>query len=479
MLTHGINVLQQGTSVGTPSAASVGIPFFIGAAPVQSAGSPAPAGDPVLVTSWDEAVERLGFADFDFESNTWKYNLCEGMYSHFKLYGKQPAIFCNLLDAATMTSAVAAADIDAANNRALLPLEAINNETLVVKAAGGTGGVLVKGTDYEAFYSGGNLVIELLSGGSVFGADKINAAYRAVTPESVTPNAVAAGFQNADKCITSFGVLPDLLLAPGYSHNSAVAAVMAAKAEGIGGLFRAKALVDISAAASGGALTHTGAVVEKGKNNISGKTQIAVWPMLGLGGRIFHMSTQYAGVIAVTDGGNGGIPYESPSNKGLQCDSLVLADGTPVTLTLAQANILNANGINTALNFLGRNVAWGNYTAAYPAVTDPKDFFIPISRMFDWVGNTVIRTFWGRLDEPMSRRLVDSITDTCNIWLNGLVGQGFLLGANVTARESDNPVTSLMAGTIRVHIAITPPPPFQRGDFVLEFDVNNLTALAA
>ena len=39
--------------------------------------------------------------------------------------------------------------------------------------------------------------------------------------------------------------------------------------------------------------------------------------------------------------------------------------------------------------------------------------------MFDWVGNTLIRTFWSKLDRPMNRRLIDNILDTGNIWLNG------------------------------------------------------------
>jgi hypothetical protein len=378
-----------------------------------------------------------------------------------------------------MVSNVAATDVPVSDNRAELPLEAINDNTLVVKAAGGTGSPLVKGMDYEAYYAGDNLIIELMPSGAVYGAEAINVGYRVVTPASVTNTLVATGLQNIDKCPTTVGVLPDLIVAPGYSDNSVVAAVMATKAAGIAGLFRAKALVDISASASGGAASHTDAIAKKKANNIVDKAQFVCWPMLKLGEKVFHMSTQLAGLIPTVDALNGGVPYESPSNKTYKCDSIVLADGKPLDLTLAQANILNANGIVTALNFLGGTKCWGNYTACYPTNTDPKDFFIPISRMFDWVGNTVIRTYWGRLDEPLNRRLIDSIMDTANIWLNGLVGQDYLVYANVTVRESDNPRTDLMAGIIRVHIALTPPPPFERGDFILEFDAAALRLLVA
>ena len=159
---------------------------------------------------------------------------------------------------------------------------------------------------------------------------------------------------------------------------------------------------------------------------------------------------------------------------------MVLEDGTEVNLTLAQANILNDNGILTALNFMGGWCAWGNYTACYPSNTDVKDYFIPVSRMFGWVGNTLIRTFWSKLDKPMNRRLLDTIMDTANIWLNGLVGSGYLLGARAEMLESENPLTDLMAGIVKIHIYMTPPSPMKECEFVLEYDADYVSsALAA
>jgi len=473
-------VRQEATSVGTPIVADSGIPFFIGAAPVQSAANPAPAGEPVLCTSWDEAKERFGFADFDFAAKNWKYNLSECMYSHFKLFGMQPAIICNLLDPASMASVVAATDIPVSDKKALLPLEAINDGSLVVKAAGGSGDALVLDTDYSVFYSDENLTIALLSDGAVYSADQINVEYKVVTPASVTPTLVATGMENIEKCMTSAGgVIPDLVCAPSFSQDVTVAAVMATKTT-INGLFGAKALIDISSAATG-ATSYTAAAALKNANNLVDPDQIVCWPMLRLGDRIFHMSTQMAGLIPTVDNSdeNGGIPVESPSNKEFKANGMVLEGGAPLTLTHAQANILNANGICTALNFLGGWVAWGNYNACYPMNNDVKDYFIPISRMFDWVGNTVVKTFWKRLDKPMNERRRDNIIDTCNIWLNGVVGAGFLLGARVEVRPEDNPLSDLMAGIIKVRIYLTPAGPMQEIVFILEYDHNYVTAAFA
>lgn len=469
-LNHGVYVSEQKTSVSTPIVATSGVPFVIGAAPVQSAESPAAAGKPVMAISWGEAVEKLGYSD-DWEA----YPLCEFMYSHFQLFGCQPVIFCNILDPSSMKESVAAADIAVADHKAMLPIEAIDDATLVVKAAGGTGDAYVKDTDYSTYYYGENLVIELLADGQGYAAEGVNIAYNKVTPASVTDTEVATGLESIELCMTTLGVVPDLICAPGHSQAASVAAVMATKAAGINGLFRAKALIDIDSSSSG-ATTYDAAITKKGSNNFVDENEIVCWPMFGLDTYKFHASTQIAGLMAQVDTGNGGCPYESPSNKNIQCDRMILDDGTEVNLTLAQANMLNANGIVTGLNFMGGWVAWGNYTACYPGSTDVKDYFIPVSRMFDWVGNTVIQTCWNKVDAPMNRRLLDTIMDTVSIWLNGLVGSGYLLGARVEMLEDENPLQNLMAGIIKFHIAMTPPSPAQEIDFVLEYDASYVTS---
>lgn len=89
---HGVYTTQAATGVSTPSVADSGIPFVVGAAPVQSADnySAAALGLPVLCTSFAEAKAALGYSD-DFAS----YDLCEVMYTHFQLFGCQPVILCN------------------------------------------------------------------------------------------------------------------------------------------------------------------------------------------------------------------------------------------------------------------------------------------------------------------------------------------------------------------------------------------------
>ena len=473
MANLGVHVYEKATAVSIPMVAEVSIPFVVGLAPVQSAVKPAKPNVPVLCTSWDEAVEKLGF------SYDWKtYTLCEFIYSHFRLYGCQPVIFCNVLDSSGMRKAAEAAEHEVSEHRVTLPYATVSDDSLVVKT-GAEGDALMRDEDYSVLYDEGKdaCIIELLETGNAYDAKTLHISRAELDPGQVTAADIAEGLSQVDACMTTVGTIPDLICAPGWSHNSVVAAVMAAKAAAVNGLFRAKALVDCDSGKDG-VREYSGLLSYKEKNNLVDENQILCWPMVRLGEYRFHMSTHLAGLMATVDAGNAGVPYESPSNKRFQIDGCCLEDGTEVNLTWEQVQLVAGSyGMVTALNFLSMGwTAKGNYTACYPANTDVKDQFIPVSRMFDFVTNTVIRTFWSKLDKPMNRRLIDTILDTCNIWLNGLVSQEYLLGARVEFREEENSLVDLTAGIIRLHVYLTPPSPMVECDFTLEYDAGYVTS---
>ena len=485
MAKLGVHVFEKATSVQTPKVATVGIPFVVGTAPVQSAAKPAKSNVPVLVTSWDEAVEKLGFS-YDWES----YTLCEFMYSHLQLFGAQPVIFCNINDPASMKREEAAADYTVADHRVAVSVDAIA-DTIKVSVAEGAGEAattraLERDTDYSILYDRDDTdtyvcIVELLEDGSAYDAETVSVAYSAADPKTATVADVVDGVAQVDACLTAVGLVPDLIAAPGWSHNAVVAAVMATKAAAINGLFKGKAVIDADSGEDG-VTEYSQLSGYKNKNNFVDVDQIICWPMVQLGDYRFHLSTQLCGLMATVDAGNRGIPYESPSNKNLKMDACVLADGTPVNLTWNQVDLIAGSwGVVTAVNFLDSGwVAKGNYTACYPGNTDVKDQFIPVSRMFDFIGNTLIRTFWSKLDKPMTPALRDSILQTCNIWLGGLTGGGYLYGARAEMLAEENPLTSLLDGIITLHIYNAPPVPAQEIDFILEYDVSYMeTALAA
>lgn len=474
---HGAKSREAATSVSTPVVADSGITFVVGTAPVHMLGK---SGDayanvnvPVYGGNYPETVSALGYSD------DWaKYTLCEVMYNHFRLYNTAPVIFVNVLDPSKHKATVAKQSYPVTDGRVLLPLEAIA-ETVVVDE-------YTLGDDYEVYYDGENLAVEILSEGTIppetaeltIGFDKVDTSQITKTDIIGGFNVVTkqtTGFELIEAVFPKFGVVPDIIICPGWSQDSEVAAIMNAKST-INGVFKANALIDVDTTA----VRHYADVPAwKKSKNISAKTESLCFPMCKLGDRLFHMSTQWAGLIATIDAKNDGCPCESASNKTMQIDSTVLADGTEVLLDITQANYLNSNGIVTALNFIGGFVLWGNETACYPANTDVKDYFLCVSRTFAWVSNSLILTYWSKVDSKFTRRFVDSIVDSINIWLNGLSSEEKLLGGRVEFLESENPTTELMAGKATFHIYITPPSPAKEIEFVLEYDSSYVTAALA
>lgn len=469
-VTHGINVSKQQTSISTPVVVASGVHFAVGTAPVQMVGGK--TNEVIMLNTYEEAVQLLGYSD------DWaKYDLCMEMYSAFQLYNVAPVFMVNVLDPSKHRSEDKTVQETPVDNQVLLPLEAIAETVKVAEK--------VEGQDYTVFYSNTNCVVEFTEDP----AAEVSITYKEVDPSQVKKSDVIGGYDVAthkttgmeliDAVFPKYTVVPDLILCPNWSHDSEVAAVMSAKMENINGVFSGDAVVDLSTADSGGANYYTDVPALKKKNNISSTNQLACWPMVKLGDRVFHYSVQLAGVISRTDNDGSlgdGTPCESASNKTLRADSMVLANGEEVTLDVQKANYLNDNGIITALNFYNGFVSWGNYTAAFPASTDPVDYFYCISRMFKWVARTVVLSYWNYVDRRMVRRVLDAILQGVNNWLNSLTAEEKILGGRVEMLETENSTTALMAGRVKFHIYITPPSPLQEMDWVEEYDVSYLTA---
>ncbi len=481
---HGVYISEVPTSVIPPAQVAAGLPVVVGTSPINMAEDQSYVNKPMLAYTYQEAVKALGYSD-DWS----KYTLCEFMKSHFTLYNVAPVVFINVLDPTTHKTDVAAADASIVDGAITINQTGVMLSTLVVKLTA-EGQPLVKTTDYTAaFDADGQVVITPTPDGAAKDATKLSIAYSKLDPSAVDSDDIIGGVDGVtgaytglelvNKVFPLFRLVPGQILAPGWSQDPDVAAVMKAKASSINGLFKAMALCDIDSSDATGAALYSEVPAWKTTNNYTDPLQVVCWPKFGLGDDTYHLSTQLAGVICKLDGENDDIPYHSPSNKALQCDSAVNADGDGINLGPENAAYLNGEGIVTALNFIGGWKLWGNRTAAYPGNTDVKDTFIPVRRMFNWVNNTLILTYWQKVDEPTNRRLIETVVDSVNIWLNGLTARGALLGGRVEFQADENPVTDLLNGVVRFHVYLTPPVPAEDIEFVLEFDVSYLETLFA
>ena len=454
---HGVYKSEVPTSIIAPSQGLAGLPVIVGTAPVFMADKTC-VNVPKLVYTYEEAVSIFGYSD-DWES----YTLCEFIYSQFALYGQAPCVLINVFDpekhseqsnGATYTSTTGSVNLGA--------------------------GIIAADNLPLTYDDDGNAFITLT--GSSIKVEKLTKA----KPENVTDADIIGGYSAStgkytgleliNQVFQKFRVIPGLIGCPKFSEHSAVAAVMRAKADNVSGLFTCTSVVDIPSDSSG-APKYSDVPEWKTRNNYTGEREIACWPKVALGGRTYHMSTQLIGVMNKTDSSHEDIPYKSPSNELMQMDSCVTAGGDEVYLTLEQANYLNSQGIVTALNWTGGWRSWGNRTGAYPASTDAKDVFIPVRRMMDFLGNEFITTFWQKTDQPMTPRLIRTIVNSFNLYINSMAAREMLLGGRVEFREDENAYTDLLNGILRFHIFITPPLPAEVIEGIFEYDPAYLSVL--
>jgi phage tail sheath protein FI len=297
-----------------------------------------------------------------------------------------------------------------------------------------------------------------------------------VTPNDVivSVNAVAGaetGMEVIRQVYPKLGIVPGQLLAPNYSEDANVAIALSAKAQSINGCFKAMALVDLSTVA---AKTYTDVKTAKEASGLSSPFCEVLWPRLKVGAYTFPYSSVMAALTEYTDANNNNVPYKSPSNEMMGVTGACLADGTEVYLDQDQANTVNSFGVVTALNINGWR-SWGNYTAAYPSSTDAKDIWIAVRRMFNWQGNTFILSYFDKVDDPMNRRLIDTIVDTENIRCAAYAPE-YWAGAYIEYLADDNPITEILSGNVTFRQHIAPYTPAQYITNIIDYDLNTLQA---
>jgi len=476
---HGIYGQEVATSLVPMTQTDAGLIVAFGTAPVHLATDPVAAHTPVLCYTYAEAVAAMGYSD-DFES----YTLCEVIKSQFSLFNMAPIVLVNVLDSTKHIKDNTQFTYEIKDKAATIAEPALL-DTLKVYTDTEKSAEAVKDTDYTVGHDDeGNAVITVLSTGALKDAESVTVEYKMVDPAAVTAKDIiggidtvtgkAEGMELVDEIYPRFNKVPGIIIAPGFSHESTVGAVMKAKTTNICGHFRAIAIADEP---TDEVNKYTAASAWKNSNNYIDTSLVLCWPMLSLGGVKYHMSTQLASLMNKVDAANGNVPYHSPSNQSFQADAAVLEDDSEIYLNTANAAYLNGQGIVTTLNFIGGWKAWGNRTTVYPSNTDVKDAFIPIRRMFNWVLNTLITSFWSKIDEPTNKRLISSIVDSANIWLNGLTAKQYLLGGRVEFREDENTTTDLMDGIINFHVYFTPPSPARDIEFIQEYDTDYISTL--
>lgn len=475
---HGVSWSDVPTSVISPVEAVPGVNVVFGSAPLHLVKTgQAALNKPNLFNRYEDAVAALGF------SNDWaRFDICEHMDALFVEFGMYPVIYVPVNDPTAGSTPFPPAPFTLANGQ-VDTLKEFLAWTIVVKdQAGAT--TYVEGTDYILSLSSNNttIVTRLATGTIPADNSQIEVGGDLVSPDPIDAATVIGGIDSGTGARTGLeviedvfqatGLVPGVIICPAFSKDPLVAAVMEAKSENINGCFACTCLIDVDTSS---AVNPTEAQQWKNTNNIVFARQQCLFGKPALVGsdgtkKVFNFASQQGPLLQWTDTyKGGGLPYCSPSNKNLRMNALLLEDESELAMHLLDANYLNSQGIVTALNFVGGWRSWGNRTAAYPADSDVKDMFIPVRRMFDYIGNTIVLTIWQKVDEPGNRRLIDAVVNSLQLWLDGLAATQALLGARIEFRQDENPTTELLNGHYTFHVYVAVPTPAEWLDFRIEY----------
>jgi hypothetical protein len=431
---------------------------------------------PRIYNRYEDAVAELGY------STDWqKYDLCEHMDALFVEFGMFPVIYIAVNDPEDGKTVMAPKQLT------LVAGQVDSQEDLIawsIKVKDDTGT-----TDYEetkdyllslsknltwvitrvttGAIPNDNSVITLegdhpnpsgIDSGDIIGGIDINSGQR-------------KGLEVIEDVFQATARVPGVIICPAFSKDPLVASVMETKSENINGCFACTCLIDVD---TNTVLKAQDVNAWKNTNNIVFPRQELLFgqpALIGLTQRkVYHFASQQGPLLQWTDTyRGGGLPYCSPSNKNLKMNALLLENGGEINMHLFDANMLNSQGVITALNWIGGWRSWGNRTAVYPSSTDVKDMFIPVRRMFDFVGNTIVLTIWQKVDEPGNRRLIDAVVNSIQQWLDGLANQEALLGARIEFRHDENPTVEILNGHYVFHVYVAVPTPAEWLDFKIEY----------
>ncbi|HHS7810304.1 phage tail sheath subtilisin-like domain-containing protein [Pseudomonas putida] len=297
---------------------------------------------------------------------------------------------------------------------------------------------------------------------------------------SITEAGRRTGLKAFQDSYNLLGFFPKIFIAPGFSPLDAVTAGLTVAATQAGGV----TYVDASIGATvQQVLAGRGPAGTLNFNTSSDRVRLCyphvrVYDAASNGDRLQPLSIRAAGLRAKIDNDHG--YWWSSSNQPLLG---VIGLERPLTARIddatSEVNLLNENGITTVFNAYGTGLRlWGNRTAAWPSVTHMRNFE-NVRRTKDVVDESIRYSALQFVDQPITTALITSITESVNLFLRKLIGDGALLGGECWYDPARNPQTELEQGHALFNYKLTVPLPFERGTFETEITGDYLVNLGA
>lgn len=460
---------------------------YVGIAPVNLIrGYKAYVNAPVALNSFDDVKRYCGYSD-----NWSMFSLCEAFKLHFNNpagINIGPVVAINVLDPAThKADADTTVELSFVNGRAYIKSNVIILDTL--KLTGKTEGV-----DYSVSYDFAQERVVLSSIGDAT-TGSVEATYSEVDPAAITEEeiigeATEAGVYSGLGCVPliyqELGLIPNMILCPGWSSTPTVYKAMVAAATQINGHWFAKVYADIPLVDGGTKVDTIAAAKKWATDNGYDTTSTATpfWPMVpGSDGNKYHLSVMWAWMQMQVDVSHNGLPMETASNKAIPITGQYFGeDSTNRGFDQQAANKLNAVGIATACFWGGQWVLWGPHTGAYKhgAVTDHRVIFDSNVRMMMHVLNRFQTDNAGVIDHPMTRAMADTIKNREQEKVDAWAAMGAFVGTPVVEFvQSDNSNADMVEGNFVWRFKGTPTPAFKSGTMNAAYTTEGINAYFA
>lgn len=381
------------------------------------------------------------------------FNITEVLYTAFQLFGVGPILCVNVLDPAKHSAIETIKSIPVKNGIAKIEKIGVIPKDMQLKK-GETEETIDKSQYEISFDSKGYIEIYFKDHEEL---TTIGGTVKVLKPSLVTKTDIIGkidiktlkkeGLELIDDVFTKYSMIPAAGIAPGYTHDNELRTIMISKLKSINsGKWKSIVIGDVPEN------TKYGDVIKwKKENNAISPELLLCYGMGALGDHHLHLSTIVACELLRGNEKNNGIPCDSPSNKNSKVTNVVYkVEETYEELNLdeKEAELLNENGIITAIQTPLGIVLWGNRTSAFqPGGTkENKDIWIHAKRMIQYICNTIALNNQEEVDKTMHKTRAIALRDDINQWLDSIKSQGKILGGRVEFRKEDNPGKNIING---------------------------------
>jgi phage tail sheath protein FI len=235
-LEHGVYTKENDTAGFAIVEADTAIPFIIGLAPVNMS-NPENVNQVVLCNNLTEFTEAFGTS-----KDLMKFTLVQAAKVYLTLYGTGPVFMVNVLDPKNHITAETTETLEVLEGKTVLKVEGVLHDSVKI-TDNASSAVLVSGTDYILkFDDSGYTTIYVMTA-----HDKIDVMFKALDASQITKDEIIGGvdpvtykrkgLELIHEAFPKYRKVPGMILAPGYSHDSEVAAIMETKTKNINGVF--------------------------------------------------------------------------------------------------------------------------------------------------------------------------------------------------------------------------------------------------